>query len=364
VTSAGPTSAIPVATWHVTLASGETDRLAAELAERWKDNAPTRQPSGLPGQELTEDFGWSVALEAFLLSLPERSELTNELVKVFAAAMRLLPQDSFHDVWLADLLALRRAPPLQVTRIFGPRREEADLTTLRFILDQLPSVTKLLPAPDIEAYRYFTSIYDTLTTVLVSEIVEADHEYGPLATRYQAGARPIRADARSLLRSAVADRAMYDSWPSDPKRDERNRLLASTGDLIKDLVDGLCFLSQELEQIGLFGEDAPEHLLIQAEASPARYFDDSLYRLLAADPRPDPRHEVFRRALDLLHVRSGRPGPTAGLYVDVAEMPSRLWGSKSIEPELENLVCFNSKGKLVLGRSAAYAETLLAGADE
>lgn len=330
--------------WDETFAAAAANpgTLERALIERWTLNAPTLAPLDLtvPGT-FVHEYGWSAALETYLLDKETRDNPVEVLVTAVQAASAVCDTELMHDVWLADVLALRRVPPLSRRETFRGIVEQPDIDTANVIVDSLSRIARRLPTPDSAAYAYFSAIYDMITIATVSEIVEVDSRIGTLAVRYHSGMRPFRPEVRSLFGTIAAGRSLDNT-------NRRIAVLRKMATVVEQLVDGLAFLNPRLETLARLNATnaAVEPALEEFAGSLSRYFDDSFYRLLAADPRAGERQEALMKGLELLHRHANRLGPPAGLYVDAATIQAKMWAGRLQEAQVDQLVIVREDGTI------------------
>lgn len=316
------------AMWSKALEEAVADRgpVVRGLVDRWTRNASTMPPEGLPAMPgVSDEYGWSVALELYLARLPEADPRSDALFSAFREAELELADDARRDVWLGDVLALRRMPR-SLHRFPSWRRHAWDLEVADHILGSVGYLCRCIPAPDEESYAFFDRIYAMLTAALVSEVVEVGVP-GWVQSQFQSGRRLLPPEARSVFREVAAARHMAAEWPSDERR-RYVRTSNAWADSIAALVGSLTLVNPQLPLIGAarrsrwrqtpqLGHDPKEEL--------SRYFDDSFERLLVADPREtEIKEDLLAALIDL----NGRPS----LYVDRLTVQSMLWGGQRTQP--------------------------------
>lgn len=314
--------------WHLAAQEVVVDRarLADGLQTRWARNASTVAPDGMPAMPgISEEYGWSTALELYLTGFDDADERCEALFAAFVDADLSLAEPSRGEVWLGDVLALRRMPHA-AHAVPAMRRSVADMRVADHILDRVAILSRCIPTPDEEAYAFFDRIYAMLTNVLVSEVVEADRP-GWVQSQFQSGRRLLTPDARSVFRNLASVRHMVAGWPEAPRRGHWETSSAWTR-RIGELVDSLTVLNPQLERLAasaLPSDRAPPALVEEFKAEMSRYFDDSFSRLLAADPRETATKDDLLSALDRL-------GGTRSLNVDRLTIQATLWGGQRSDP--------------------------------
>jgi hypothetical protein len=321
--------ALPVWNRALDALAADPGPLAAGLCERWLENASTLAPDGMPNMPgISEEYGWAAALELYLASLRMADTRTATLFSAFRRACALIDDNGRHDVWLGDILALRRLPPkaLEGGDLDGGWNGEG----LGLVLENAEYFSKKIPAPDEDSYAYYDRIYALLTNALVSEIVEAESP-GWVQSQYQSGRRLLPPDAHSIFRQAARAATSVRNWSAESQNKYRD-MRETWGTRIADLADAITLLNPKLEELGIpdllsgraaaLNVDAFEHEL-------ARYFDDSFCRLLMADPRESPRNARLLAALKKL-------GATTSLYVDHLTVQATLWGGQKEDPLSEH----------------------------
>jgi hypothetical protein len=313
--------------------AGDTEKLAEHLRQRWRANAPTIAPGELRHvRGFFEEYGWSAALEAYLLGIEVANDRVQTLLSAFERATDSSDDADLQNVWLGDLLALRRAPPVS-RRIWFRKIEEPNVVAATLILRGLSRITNRLPLPVPSAYAQFSFVYDMIATALVNEVVESDVSTSLAAMRYAAGTRVTPPDSRSVFQAIAANRVRLEGAC------DATTLWA---DLIEQLVDGLIYLNDGLELIGAPAGSVPfskrPHPSDFEELLP-RMLDSSFYRFLAADPRIAEKRDWLTRALECLHEREGRSSPPGMLFTDIPTVQAVLWGNRAaIDHEDDGLV--------------------------
>jgi hypothetical protein len=143
--------------------------LAEDLRDRWSENMPDYSPRGLAADSVTHLTGrWWDALELFLLDdRCSQAAAVTVLHAISTAFEELKPDLLMGEVWLNDVLALRRA------RAFGVGGAEADRrAACKLMITALGTLHDKYPNPTADAYKYFARLYAAVTNAMVVEIYE------------------------------------------------------------------------------------------------------------------------------------------------------------------------------------------------
>lgn len=334
------------AEWCAAIDATDLEALAQGFADRWARNSTTSPPSPLPRVTGVSDaYGWASCLEMFLIAHEGASPQSEKLKKAMMAAHGQGGWDlGMGDVWLEDILALRRAPPPIALGRWRGRPSDVDLEVTEFILRALAAPCREYPEPDFPSFNYFFGVYSGITNALVSEIVEYDRE-GAVWLAYQSGARVLPPDARSVFRTVAALKRFTegDEWRGAPGL-ALSRIAMTWRGLITDLTDTIAVLNDDLDAVGeAIAYEDPKALkaaIDLASENMARAFDKDFYRLLLAEltrpfdaprtSRDTRRLERMERAIEKIEAeKSGYCGHPAGLYADKSLFAGRLYGGQT-----------------------------------
>ncbi|MDC1198830.1 hypothetical protein N8071_00440 [bacterium] len=148
-------------------ADGSRDKLVNDFVIRWKRNSPNYIPANLhihPHQE--EFYQWWDALQAFLLDdqFDNEGRYTNIIIESIKSAINSSkPNIEWGEVWIMDILALRRAK----------NSTDNDLNDLiALIFQMIDSLSDVELQAELETYMAAERIYGELGDCMVSEIYE------------------------------------------------------------------------------------------------------------------------------------------------------------------------------------------------
>lgn len=369
----GPLDLETIDLWSTMIAAFISDSAALRDAfiERWRLNAVSSAPTGLPSSNgIADVYGWSSALEGYLLSFDQPSSETRAIAQAVNEACAKF-QGHFGDAWLADVLALRRLPAVHQEHGDFDQWSESNCEIAEFILGQVGRISETFPRPDTEAYTFFRRRYEMLTVALVSEVIE-----GVCANDVQlsvmSGSRFIEPGARSIFRviAAMANERKLSPLVLERARGNLQLWASEIGklvDTISDLNEGLELLGRV--NAGWASRSAPQ-LVDEHREAWSRMFDRSFRILLAADSRHRKGHDPVRtvqlqKALDILAAKSAANlfGPVRP-SIDLTTVQGVLWQGYNPKPGID----FGDDGQIYVGGGLeerwANEERSLADADE
>jgi hypothetical protein len=324
--------------------NGDHAILKQAFLDRWQANAPSEGPAGLPSDDFVAlEMGWSAYLELFFLSFETDHPQARLVAKAIQEAYLATPHPTLDlgEVWLTDILALRRYPPPQSppSRPARPGPRTVSLEAARTILKVLAHISRDVPAPDRGSYLFFRRIYAAIVNALVSEIVEAVGPGAP-AFELEIGRRIVAPEARSVFRTLAGLAANPSGWRPYPDVVAYEGVRKDWKHRIGELTDTLAHVNEGLDLIGRQNLENHAALVEDHRDTVARLLDDSFYRLLMADCVSRPTAEAKRlqsmlRAIRVLHEASNNYGPPAGMTLDRAPVQAMLWHGQKADPILQ-----------------------------
>lgn len=347
-----------LAVWRETLSRPNASKTLGEhLAQRrWRDNRFGAAPPGLPAfSAVSEDLDWSISLECFLLQADRETPETRALIDAVGFAYEHLKPTLDHgEVWLGDILALRRAPaardPLVPAEL--PTITSVNLAAVRLILNAASAIANDAPEPSEAAYLFFRRIYGQLVNALVSEVVEADR-FGAPRIDFQSGARVTAPEAGSVFRELAGLPGANPAWQQIDPRPEglqtwtadaqqmQIRLIAQWQGVVAALVDVLAHLNEGLDLLAAKATRRSKAdfkaRVAEQGAALARLFDDGFYRLLVVDVSERGEAEArrlrdMRLGLVILQREADRHGSPFAMTCDEGTARAILWHGQRADP--------------------------------
>lgn len=314
--------------------NNDAEPLRTGLLQRWSANATGFAPAGLPKLKgPLSELGWSQGLELFLLSFEAQSPETDLVVRAVSEACDLWPR--YNDAWLADVLALRRAPPPVAIARDHRSHFGVDLDVAWFIVGMLHRFARDLPKYEAASFAFIRRLHNAATNALVSEIVEAGDQ-GSVWLEFQIGRRLAPPNARSVFRSIATRQRAAESaaWPS-AKRERLRTIQREWATVIAELVGTIVVLNEGLAEASRDALLTPTEETLEAakrhDTSLSRQFDFAFYRLILAD-RFELREEAelahldrIKKLITLMFERLSPGTPLFGLRADPLVVHGKLW---------------------------------------